>query len=183
MPSGDKVFDNKIRRMIYNLIVNYPGIPHNKLLDIFELNDSNLRYHLNYLEKNEKISSGIDNGIKHYYPDPSTVKILHKPQNIIESQKLSHEQRRIVSIVKDNPGITQKELIKRSGMKHSTALRNINTLKNMNLLKNKKFQKNVCYEYVPDVEMKFTIIKGLIIKFLRKEIDEETFLRLKRKLD
>ena len=26
-------------------------------------------------------------------------------------------------------------------------------------------------------------IKGLIIKFLRKEIDEETFLRLKRKLE
>ena len=183
MPSGDKVLDNKIRRMIYNLIVNYPGVTFNKLIDIFELTDSNLRYHLNYLEKNGKISSGIDNGIKHYYPHPSTVKILHKPQDIIESQKLTQEQKRIVDIIKDYPGITQKELIKISGIKHATALRNINTLKNMDLIKNNKFQKNVCYEYVPDVEMKFTIIKGLIIKFLRKEIDEETFLRLKRKLE
>ena len=183
MPRGDKVLDNKIRRMIYNLIVNYPGVPFNKLIDIFELTDSNLRYHLNYLEKNGKISSGIDNGIKHYYPHPSSVKILHKPKENFETQKLSQEQKHIVSIVKEYPAISQKELIKRSGLKHTTAIRNINTLKNLNLIKNHKFQKNVCYEYVPDIEMKFTIIKGLIIKFLRKEIDEETFLRLKRKLE
>jgi predicted transcriptional regulator len=183
MPSGDKALDNKIRRMIYNLIVNYPGVPFNKLMEIFELTDSNLRYHLNYLEKNGKISSGIDNGIKHYYPHPSNVKILQKPQDIIESQKLNQEQKRLVGIIKKYPGISQKELIQRSGIKRTTALRNINTLKNLNLIKNNKFQKNVCYEYVPDVEMKFTVIKGLIIKFLRKEIDEETFLRLKRKLE
>jgi len=183
MSSGDKVLDNKTRRMIYNLIVNYPGVPFNKLMDIFELTDSNLRYHLNYLEKKGKISSGIDGGIKYYYPHPSAVKILNKPQDIIESRKLTQEQRHIVSIVKEHPGISQKELIKRSGIKHTTAIRNINTLKNLNLIKNYKSQKNVCYEYVPDVEMKFTIIKGLIIKFLRKEIDEETFLRLKRKIE
>ena len=114
MPSRDKVLDNKIRRMIYNLIVNYPGVPFNKLIDIFELTDSNLRYHLNYLEKNGKISSGIDSGIKHYYPHPSSVKILHKTQDIIESQKLTQVQKHIVSIVKEYPGISQKELIKRS---------------------------------------------------------------------
>ena len=183
MSSGDKVLDNKTRRMIYNLIVNYPGVPFNKLIDIFELTDSNLRYHLNYLEKNGKISSGIEGGIKLYYPHPSSVKILNKPQDIIELQKLTQEQQNIVSVVKENPGLSQKELIKRTGIKHTTAIRNINTLMSLNLIKNHKFQKNVCYEYVPDVEMKFTIIKGLIIKFLRKEIDEETFLRLKRKLE
>jgi predicted transcriptional regulator len=183
MPNVDKVLDNKIRRMIYNLIANYPGVPFNKLKDIFELTDSNLRYHLNYLEKNDKISSGIDNGIKLYYPHPSSVKILNTPQDIIVSQKLTQEQKHIVSIVKEYPGIGQKELINRSGIKHATAIRNINALKNLNLIKNHKFQKNVCYEYMPDVEMKFTIIKGLIIKFLRKEIDEETFLRIKRSLE
>ena len=85
MPSGDKVLENKIRRMIYNLIVNYPGVPFNKLIDIFELTESNLRYHLNYLEKNDKIKSGLEGGMRYYYPNPSTVKLIGKPQNIIES--------------------------------------------------------------------------------------------------
>ena len=100
----------------------------------------------------------------------------------MEAQRLTREQEHIVSIIKEHPRIGQKELIKRSGMKHATAIRNINALKNLNLIKNHKFAKNVCYEYVPDVEIKFTIIKGLIIKFLKKEIDEETFLRVKRRL-
>ena len=89
MPTGDKVLGNKIRRMIYKLIVNYPGVPFNKLMDIFELTDSNLRYHLNYLEKNGKISSGVDDGVKHYYPHPSTVRTLEKSQDLMEAQRFT----------------------------------------------------------------------------------------------
>ncbi|MCK5561429.1 MAG: winged helix-turn-helix transcriptional regulator [Thermoplasmata archaeon] len=183
MSSGDKVLENKIRRMIYNLIVIYPGVSFNNILKIFELTDSNLRYHLNYLEKNDKIRSGLEGGMRYYYPHPSTVKLIGKPQNIIESYKLTQEQERVLGIIKENPGINQSDLIKKSGINHTTALRNLNTLRNLNLIQNRKLQNNVYYEYVPDVEMKYAIIKGLVIKFLRKEIDEETFLRLKRKLE
>ena len=51
-----------------------------------------------------------------------------------------------------------------------------------NLIKNRKIQNIVCYEYVPDVEMKYRMLKGLMVKFLKNEIDEETFLKLKRRL-
>jgi predicted transcriptional regulator len=183
MSNDEKTLDNKIRRMILNLIINYPGVSYSKLKDIFELTDSNLRYHLNYLEKNGRISQGSDDRIKNYYPHPSNVKTLNIPDGIIESYKLSQEQRRLINIIKENPGIHQKKLIKTSGIKQTTAIRILNSLQDMNLIKNNKIQKNVCYEYVPDVEMRFTLIKGLIIKLLRREIDEDTFLRMKKKMD
>jgi hypothetical protein len=41
----------------------------------------------------------------------------------------------------------------------------------------------VNYEYIENKQLRFEILKRLLIKLLQKEIDEETFLELKRKLD
>jgi predicted transcriptional regulator len=175
MSKGDSVLQNKIRRMIYNLIATYPGVSFNNLKNIFELTDSNLRYHLNYLEKNNKISAGLEKEIRCYYPHPASV--------TIDSQKLTPLQERILNIIMKYPGINQKELINKSGSNRLKVIRNVNTLRKLDLVRNRKHQNNVYYYYVPDVEMKFTILKGLVFKFLKDEIDEETFLRLKRKLE
>jgi predicted transcriptional regulator len=68
MHNGDEVLENKIRRMIFNLIVEYPGVSLNTIKNVFELTESGIRYHLNYLEKNNKISSSMERGIKCYFP-------------------------------------------------------------------------------------------------------------------
>ena len=169
--------------MIYNLIATYPGVSFNNLKNIFELTDSNLRYHLNYLEKNNKISSGLEKEIRCFYPHPASVTLIKKPENAIDSQKLTPSQERILNIIMKYPGINQKELINKSGINRLKVIRNVNTLRKLDLVRNRKHQNNVYYDYVPDVEMKFTILKGLVFKFLKDEIDEETFLRLKRKLE
>ena len=81
------------------------------------------------------------------------------------------------------PKINQKELVNRTGMNRFKIKRNINTLKELNLIKNTRYQNTICYEYIPDVEMKYRILKGLMVKFLKNEIDEETFLKIKRRLE
>ena len=53
----------------------------------------------------------------------------------------------------------------------------------LNLIRKYKNGQNVCYEYMTDDELKYEILKRLLIKLIKKEIDEETFLRLKRKLE
>jgi len=169
--------------MIYNLIVTYPGVSFNDIMNIFELTDSNLRYHLNYLEKHGKISPGQGSGSGCYYPHPTSIKLLNVRQEPIESRRLTAVQQRLLGIIKEHPQINQKELVKRSGMNRMTAVRNLNTLRDLNLIKNRTVSNNVYYEYVPDPELKFVYLKGLILKFLNDEIDEETFLRLKSKLD
>jgi DNA-binding transcriptional regulator LsrR (DeoR family) len=80
------------------------------------------------------------------------------------------------------PGINQKELANRTGMNRFKVNRNLQTLKSMNLIKNTRIHNTICYEYIPDVEMKYRLIKGLMVKFLKDEIDEKTFLKLKRRL-
>jgi predicted transcriptional regulator len=183
MPKGDEILENKLRRMIYNLIVECPGIGFNSIKTIFEATDDSLRYHLNYLEKNDKISSGVEGGIKCYFPHPASVTIPQNTQKVLESHKLSPQQERILSLIMRYPGINQKELIKRSGINRFKVARNIQTLKGLELIRNSRTKNNVCYEYVPDVELKYQIMKGFMKRFLNDEIDEETFLKLKKRLE
>ena len=68
MAHGDVALDNKLRKIIYNHILAYPGESYNRLKNIFELTDGALRYHLGYLEKNRKISSDLAKGTRCYYP-------------------------------------------------------------------------------------------------------------------
>lgn len=182
MSIGDDALENKIRRMIYNHIAKYPGVSFNTLKEIFELTDNSLRYHLYYLEKNNKISSGLEKGVRCYYPHPKSVTIPPRAPAPLESQRLTPQQERILNVIMHHPGINQKELVHRTGINRFKVMRNLNTLKNLNLIKNSKYQNIVCYEYVPDVEMKYKIMKKIMVKFLKNEIDEKTFLRLKRRL-
>ena len=174
--------DNKVRRMIFNHISEYPGVSFNKLKNIFELTDSSLRYHLHYLEKNDQISSSPENGLRCYFPHPGTVTIP-KPQDPMASYDLTPNQKHILNIIIRYPGINQKELTQKTGLNRFKVSRAVNSLKEMDLIKNNRYQNSVCYEYNPDVEMKFRIMKGLMVKFLKGEIDEATFIRLKKRLD
>jgi predicted transcriptional regulator len=178
MHSGDEVLENKIRRMIFNLIVEYPGVSLNTVKNVFELTESGLRYHLNYLEKNNKISSSTERGVKCYYPHPTSVSIPKASKDSLESQKLPPHQELILTTIMRYPGINQKDLINRTKINRFRLNRDIRTLKSLNLIKNRRNQNTICYEYIPDVEMKFKILKSFILKFLNNEIDEETFLRL-----
>lgn len=183
MFTGDEALDNKTRRMVYKHIVEYPGVSYNKLKDIFELTDNSLRYHLNYLEKNGKIHSGLEKGLRCYYPHPQNIRAPALQESPVESHNLTQHQNRILNIIMRYPGINQKELVSRTRINRYKMMRSLQTLKHLNLIKNQKIQNMVCYEYIPDVEMKYKIMKGLMVKFLKDEIDEETFLKLKKRLD
>jgi predicted transcriptional regulator len=180
---GDEVLENKIRRMVFNHITKYPGVSFNTLKDIYELTDNSLRYHLYYLEKNDMISSSPEKGLRRYYPHPGSVTVQLNPQSSFEARRLSSEQEHILGIIMRNPRINQKELIQRSKMNRFKVIREINNLKKLNLVKNTRGKNRVCYEYIPDVEMKYRILKGLMVKFLKNEIDEQMFLRLKKRFE
>jgi predicted transcriptional regulator len=184
MSKGDDILTNKLRKLIYNQIVSYPGVSYKKLKDIFELTDNALKYHLNYLEKNKKISSSQEKGSTcRYFPHPSSVTIPERIRGILESYKLTPIQERILEYIIRYPGINQKELVGRTGMNRFKIKRNIKSLKVLNLVKNHRYGNTVCYEYIPDVELKFSIMKELMLKLLNNEIDEETFLKVKKKLE
>jgi predicted transcriptional regulator len=183
MLNGDEILENQIRRKLYNHIISYPGVSFNSLKNLHELTDSSLRYHIHYLEKNEKIISEVENGIDYYYPHPSSFKIPQKTQIILKSHRLTTEQENILNVIMKNPGINQKGITKLTRLNRFKVSRCINSLKHLKLIKNKQVRNMTCYEYIPDIEMKYKIMKGLMVRLLKGEIDEETFIRIKKRLE
>ena len=185
MVNSEIVLDHNTRKLIYDHIIANPGVSFNILKTIFNLNDSTLRYHLNYLKKNKKISFGLESGNRKYYPhiDKGVVYSNIEDSDTVSVYKLSEVQERIISTIKNYPGINQKELIRLTGLKRLTLSRNIKKLLELCILRKIPNTNDVCYEYLGNEQLRYKILKRLLIKLLRKEIDEKTFLDLKRSLD
>ena len=181
MVKGDNVLENKLRKMIYNHIIAYPGVSSNILRKIFDLSDSALRYHLDYLKRHKMISYGLVDGVRCIFPF-NRQNSTSPSSGLDEIQDLTSEQKRILSVIKENPEINQKEIVHRTKLDRFKVSENVRKLSERNIIKKHKIKKNVHYEYLPEGELKLKIIKRLAIKLLNDEIDEATFLRLKRKL-
>ena len=69
------VSENYIRKLIHSHIVEYPGVSFSTLKKFYDLNDSTLRYHLNYLERAQRISANLENG-KFYLKEGFSIKIV-----------------------------------------------------------------------------------------------------------
>ncbi len=168
--------------MIYNHILTYPGVPYNVLKNIFSLTDGTLRYHLEYLEKAERIMSSIEKGRRCYYPLKNEVVVSQLFKNKPTEYKFTEIQLRIMNIIKHNPGITQKDLIKRTGLSRFTINYNINKFVDMGFIRKSNNANNVIYEYMTDELLKHEILLRLTLKLLKKEISEQEFVELKKKL-
>jgi predicted transcriptional regulator len=171
--------------MIFNHIFNYPGVSFNVLKNIFELTDGGLRYHLDYLEKHEKINSELAKGARCYYPSDNgfSISTSQKSYGISGLHRLTSQQERILDVIRHHPGIHQKDLIFKTKLTRFQVSKNLHKLQGLNLIKKNRTEGQVCYEYVPDDELKYKLMKRLVIKLLKGEIDEAAFLELKRKLE
>lgn len=179
------VLEHDTRRMIYNHILQNPGVSFNILKKVFKLNDSTLRYHLNYLERNEKIAFSQERGKRYYYPSRGHRAINNNGWDAepLELYNLSHVQEQIIITIKRYPGINQKELIKRTKLSRLAINRNIKKLIELCIVRKIPYANKVRYEYIENEQLRYEILKRLLIKLIRKEINEEEFLKLKRSLD
>lgn len=185
MIDGEDALAHDTRKMIYNHITAYPGVSFGILKNVFSLNESTLRYHLNYLERAEKIKLSLEKGKRIYYPIQSSVASPVNPSGSgsEKTYQITLLQQKILDIIKEYPGITQKELTNKIGLKRFKIVNNVKRLLNLNMIRKTPNGKNVYYEYITNDQFRYELLKGLVIKLLKKEIDEETFLKLKRQLE
>jgi len=185
MLESDAALENRIRRLIYNHIISNPGVSFLILRKIFNLNDSTLRYHLNYLEKSEKISIGVDKGKRNYYPFLDSRLVIEniEDSNGIEIYELTKVQEQIISTIKTHPRINQKELMIKTGINRLTLSKNIKKLMGICIVRRIPNGNKVQYEYIPNEQLRYEILKRLLKRLLSGEIDEKRFIELKRKLD
>lgn len=182
VPNGDVVFDHKTRKMIYSHILNYPGVSYITLKNIFHLSASTLRYHLEYLAKADRILMDLEDGKRCYYPLKDELLDSKLYENGSRSFKFSSIQKRIITMIRRHPGITQKKLIKKTGLSRFTVSYNMKKFVDMGMVKKSNSSKFVRYEYMTDDQLRHEVLLRLTIKLLNKEITEKEFLKLKDKL-
>jgi predicted transcriptional regulator len=183
MARDDRLLDNKTRRLIFNHIAAYPGVSYSTLKKVMNIPPGTLRYHLDYLVRNGGIKFVMEKGKRIYYANQEITTELGLRNGQVSNFKLTSVQEKLLTAIKHYPGISQKELIQMTGINRFTASNNLRRLLALNLIRKYKKERNVCYECITDEELKYEILKRLLIKLIKKEIDEETFIELKRNIE
>jgi predicted transcriptional regulator len=182
MSKNKVALESNIRKKIHTHIIEYPGVSFSKLKRFYDLNESTLRYHLHYLRRAKRITSNIENGTLHYYPYDSKVNVSNPKNTKLNTQELTPHQEYILNAIKQFPGINQTELIAQTSLKRHILSYNISKLVDFGMVRKTNHENYVCYEYIPDELLEYEMLKVLTIKLLNNEIDEQTYLKLRRKL-
>ncbi len=182
MSQDEVALENQIRKTLYNHIEEYPGVSFSTLEKVYNLNHSTLRYHLKYLEHAERITSKLENGKLHYYICKSKELFSNPMNNNVKTQNLTPHQENILNAIKQYPGINQTELISKTSLKRHILTYNLSKLIKRGIVRKINHEKNVCYEYIPNELLHYEMLKILAIKLLNKEIDEQTYLKLRSRL-
>lgn len=183
MVKDELVLEHDTRRMIYNYIVEHPGVAFNELKKVFELTDGTLRYHIDYLKRSGKITNGLAGGKRVYYQNISGKLVTTLKSKQGNPYKLSIVQQQIINAVEKNPGINHNELASKTRLTRFKLRKNIVKLMDIGILRKMSHKNKVCYECITDGELEYKVVKTLVIKLLSGEIDEETFLEMKRRME
>jgi uncharacterized membrane protein/DNA-binding MarR family transcriptional regulator len=120
----DDILDHFVRGQVYGYIKANPGEHYNSIKKALSLKNGTLVYHLKTLEREEFIKSIIDGRFKRFYPremkvpEPSDEMVL----------RMNHIQHEILKIIRENPGISQKEIAGRIGLSTPTVHYHINIM-------------------------------------------------------
>jgi predicted transcriptional regulator len=182
MYDGVGVFENKSRKMIYNYISSHPGASFGEIKKVFEINKSTLKYHLHYLEKSKKIYSKREGRRRCYYNCKSN-EYERSPLTELDPSTLPESQLRILDIIKENPGITNEELLVRTRLNPTKLNYNIHRLGELNFIWMVENDGQIGYEYITGRKFRQRMLNRLLMKFISKEIDEETFNKIMKKLE
>jgi predicted transcriptional regulator len=177
MDDSQGALDHRSRKLIYNFISTHPGSSFKVIKDFFDMNKSTLSYHLKYLERNKKVISKREGRHRCYYCTFIAAAKLDK------KSRLTPTQLNLVNIIQDNPGITNKELIVRTKLNRKNLHYNIKRLRELKRIWAVKRNGDLGYEYVTQEKLRHEMATTLISKLLTNEIDEETYHKIKAKLD
>jgi len=178
---SEYALEHKTRRMIYQYILEHPGTSFGGIRRMFDLTVGTLRYHLKYLRKADKIASKLVNGRKCYYSSETSRTLSSSLE--LNSSVYNNTQKHILHIIRNNPGITRKELSKKTRIKKDTLAYNIRKFIDEGLIwKVRRDGYATGYEYITQEKLNSEVITLLMERYLNGEIQETTFLALMKKL-
>ena len=127
---SEMVLDNFLRGQIYGHICENPGLHLNELKKKLELPNGTLVYHLRTLEREGLIKSYQNGAGRVFYS--SKVKVSKELIHLTKAQKW------ILQLIKEKPGISQKEISQETGLSDSTVNRIVHDLKEQGMVRMNK---------------------------------------------
>ena len=143
----DDILDHFVRGQVYGYIKANPGEHYNSIKKALALKNGTLVYHLKTLEREEFIKSVVDGRFKRFYPHE--MKLPEPSDELV--LRMNHIQHEILKIIRENPGITQKEIAGRIGLSTPTVHYHINIMMSARVIDVKRAGRETqCF--VEDVE-------------------------------
>ncbi len=134
----DEVLDNYIRGKIHGYIIANPGDHYNSIRDALELSNGIVAHHLHTLEREGLIQSMRDGMYRRFFP--ANAKLPPEDEGHYNIQK------RIVQIIRDNPGISQKEISQKVGVSGPTVNYHVSVLATARMIRVEKAGRRTrCY--------------------------------------
>ena len=179
--------EHRSRKLIFNYISTNPGVSITSIKEFLDMNESTLKYHLHYLERNDKIYSETKGRhtcyfcahrthrrLKEIYPD--------RPRRTAVSN-LTKTQNDLLELIKVRPGVSQKELVNLTKLNKKSVSYNLKRLGELKLVWLVKRDGKLGYEYITKEKLRGEMLNELVNKLLADEIDEDTFQKINRKLE
>ena len=122
----DRVLDHYLRGKIHGYIIANPGEHYNAIKEQLDVTNGALSYHLRVLEREGYIRSRMDGMYKRFYP--SEMKLPRSTHRISSFQEV------ILTIVKNNHGVSQKDIARRIGVSSQVINYHIKLLEDAGLI-------------------------------------------------
>ncbi|UCH89097.1 MAG: winged helix-turn-helix transcriptional regulator [Thermoplasmata archaeon] len=182
MDDGEGGLAHKTRKQIYNYILTYPGASFGDIQKLFDLKTSTLTYHLTYLERSQKIYSRREGRRRLYYGSYGAAASEGPPPDP-KINSLTEIQQGILNVIQNQPGITKDELISKTRLNQNVLNYNIDRLSDLKMIWVVKADGVMGYEYITKEKLRNEIFNRLVMKLIKDEIDEETYFKIKKKLE
>jgi len=141
------LMDNGLRERIMDLLVESPGCYLGKMGRDLSVPTSTLKYHLNILRSFDMVTTVKKGRCRHYFP---------KRRRFTDHEKrmfaaLEHAPtRRMVEIVRQNPGVSQGGLVALTGLSQSTVAWHMGKLEEMEIVMTERTSGVKEYFLAPD---------------------------------
>jgi predicted transcriptional regulator len=182
MTDKEGALDHKARKAVYDYIMAHPGVPFGTIQKVFNMNASTLKYHLNFLEKNNQVISKREGRHRIYFCVHGTASKL-EPSPASKIETLTDVQRYILNVIRNDPGITASKLASITNINQKNLTYNIERLIDQQFIWRIQNGGEIAYEYITAEKLRYEMYNRLLMKLLSNEIDEETFLKIKKKLE
>jgi len=123
----ERILDHFVRGQIFGYITANPGDHYNAIKDALGLTNGSLAHHLRTLEREQFIKSKRFGLYRRFYP----MNFRLPPDDMFQPNVI---QQTILSVIRQSPGITQKEIAGRLGLTPPTVNYHIGVLSERNLI-------------------------------------------------